>query len=1632
VVVTVGGFTSNGAAFTLTGTYANGYQYRQAIVLGHANVPNTDQTDFPVLISGVYPNLANVSNGGFVQSQSGYDIVFSSDPEGASNLDHEIDNYAPVTGAASFWVRIPTLSHSVDTVVYLFYGNPSITVSQENKAGVWRNNYFSVYHLGNGNTIGLADSGSAGYPIAIAGAATAVSGKIGGGAAFNGDPATYLYNDSLPMYPSGTSPVTLETWVQFTSTTGGVEILGYGDNSGDPNGSRDALYWDGSNVWMEFGGYVDLSHGMEVMGSMPFDNNWHHLVSVYGGGALSTTTDQLYLDGAPLLTTTYGGTPAITTTEFKIGGMPTITSCCALAGSVDEVRVSAGVRSADWVATEYVNQSSPSKFYTMEGQATAAGAPTIQLLSPSAAAIATVVTIQGYGFQSTQGGSTVTFDGVAAAPINWNDASIVVAVPAGAATGNVVVNVSGVNSNGLWFTVLPPTIQFLSPASGTIGEVVTIRGYGFQAAQGASTVTFNGVPAMPTSWNDVSVVVPVPAGATTGNVVVTVGGVASNGVWFSVYAGYTNGYEFRQPVIISHASVPNTDQTDFPVLISGVYSYLANAGSGGSVNSPNGYDIIFASDQEGMSKLDHEIDSYDPLTGTVNFWIRIPTLSHTVDTVIYVFYGNPNITSSQENKPGVWRNNYLSVYHLGNGTNLGLADSGSAGYTLAVAGWSAAAGTGKIGGGVAFNGDPTAYLYNDSLPMYPSGTSPVTLETWVQFASSTGGEEIIGYGANSANGSRDGLWWDGSNAIMEFENLGVQGSMPFDSKWHHLVSVYGGGALNITTDQLYLDGVPLSTSTSGGTPAITTTEFKIGGIPTVTSCCALTGSVDEVRVSNGVRSADWIATEYANQSSPSTFYTMGGQAIPGSVPTIQLLSPGAGAIGEVVTIQGYGFQSIQVGSTVTFNGAVATPTSWNDANIVVPVPAGATTGNVVVTVGGVASNALAFSVYSGYTGGYQYRQTIVLNHTKVPNTDQTDFPALISGVYPSLANVNHGGFVQNPNGYDIIFSQDPEGASRLDHDIDGYDPATGTVSFWVRIPTLSHSVDTVIYMLYGNSGIAWSQESKSGVWRNNYVSVYHLGNGNTVGMADSGSAGYTLEGSATAVPGMIGGGAAFNGTPSTYLLHDSVSAYPTGVSQVTLETWLQMDPSFYKGTIFAYGSDYGGGYFGFSGGPGDMKMEYVDRTIPSEGWVDGPMPYDSNWHHLVGVFDGGLDLWSTTAEQLYLDGAPLSTSVSGSSSPSSTTEFKIGGTPTETLGNCTYCYFTGSVDEVRVSSGARSADWVAAEYANESSPSTFYTMESQSTTSSTPTIYLLFPTAGAVGSALTIAGTGFHATQGGSTVAFNGVAATPTSWNDASIVVTVPNAATTGNAIVTVGGLASNGVNFTVMPTPSITTLNPSSGAVGTPVTITGTNFGPTQGASTVTFNGTTSTSITSWSATSIVASVPTGATTGNVVVTVNNVGVAASIGSWFTVLPTITLNATASSGLAVTYTVISGPATVSGNILTITGAGSVTVQANQAGNAKYPPAPPVSQTFTVNQASQTITFTQNAPAVAPRNGSFTVAATASSGLPVSFSSSGACTNVGATFTMASSQGMCTVTASQAGNANYLPAPNATETTTVN
>jgi subtilase family serine protease len=145
----------------------------------------------------------------------------------------------------------------------------------------------------------------------------------------------------------------------------------------------------------------------------------------------------------------------------------------------------------------------------------------------------------------------------------------------------------------------------------------------------------------------------------------------------------------------------------------------------------------------------------------------------------------------------------------------------------------------------------------------------------------------------------------------------------------------------------------------------------------------------------------------------------------------------------------------------------------------------------------------------------------------------------------------------------------------------------------------------------------------------------------------------------------------------------------------------------------------------------------------------------------------------------------------------------------------------------------------------------------------------------------------------------------------------------------------------------------------------------------------------------------------------------------------TITLTATASSGLAVTYSVTSGPATVSGSTLTITGAGSVTVQASQAGNSTYAAATPVSVTFTVNQEPQTIAF-PNPGTQTYGAGAVTLAATASSGLAVTYSvTSGPATVSGSTLTITGA-GLVTVQASQAGNTNYLAATPVSVTFTVN
>ena len=81
-----------------------------------------------------------------------------------------------------------------------------------------------------------------------------------------------------------------------------------------------------------------------------------------------------------------------------------------------------------------------------------------------------------------------------------------------------------------------------------------------------------------------------------------------------------------------------------------------------------------------------------------------------------------------------------------------------------------------------------------------------------------------------------------------------------------------------------------------------------------------------------------------------------------TAPTISSISPNPGGIGESVTIGGANFGS---SGSVTFSGVTASTTSWGATAVIATVPVGATTGNVVVTVGGQSSNGFPFTLNNG-------------------------------------------------------------------------------------------------------------------------------------------------------------------------------------------------------------------------------------------------------------------------------------------------------------------------------------------------------------------------------------------------------------------------------------------------------------------------------------------------------------------------------------------------------------------------------------------------------------------------------------------------------------------------------------------
>lgn len=1077
--------------------------------------------------------------------------------------------------------------------------------------------------------------------------------------------------------------------------------------------------------------------------------------------------------------------------------------------------------------------------------------PTITTLSPTSGVVGAAITINGSGFGGSQGSSTVTFNGTAAVPVSWSTTQVVAQVPNGTTSGNVVVTVGGNSSNGVNFTVTPG-ISSLSPPSGAVGTVVTINGTSFGASQGTSTVTLNGTTVTPSVWTSTQIVFTVPNGATSGNVVVTVGGSASNGVSFTVAKGQagtasaltsfvatdgslhtfyigpdqhvyhlfwnsTNNWQFQDLTEITPSSLAaGSAISSFLSFADGSYHaiYLdgnnhvneliwngstwfnqdATAASGSTVTAASNSQLTSFTDAAGdhiyyLASNQHEYQLY----WNDSTWTN-QDLTASSGTAVLAASGS-TLTSfalSDGSEHSFYVGSNQHVYQMLNVSGTGYFNQDltytaalnlSAGACAQQNGTCSVTGTATVGFGangswnfltvnsnvacnVATFGDPApgvtkaCYYVNASFPLAIPGSALAGFNDGngdhVYYLDSSGHNHELQLKGDP--GSVTGPWTDqdqtknsgttvvaiAGSALTSFGTSDNNQHLIYLDTNHHVDQMLYEANNNVWVNQ--------DLTTSAGT---STTAAAGSGL---TSFVPASGNLEDIQYvdSNGHINQLGLSSSNVWQNQDLTaIATNAGGALPG----INSLSPTSGVVGTAVTINGNNFGTSQNTSTVTFNGTPASVSSWSNTQVLATVPSGASTGNVVVTVGGIASNGVSFTVDPAVNSVFP---------TSGPVGTVVTIAGTSFGANQGTSTVTFNGVLATPTIWSNtqIVVPVPNGAT------------TGNVVVTVggiASNVGSFAVAPGITSVSPNSGIVGTQVTIAGT---------------TFG-ASQGTSTVTFNGTLAAV--------------TNWSNTQIVTSVPVGATTGNVVVTV-----------------------------GGLASNGVAFTVTS--------PFITNLSPPSGV----------VGSSVTINGANF-----GSSQGGSTVNF--GGhqvTPTSWSANA-----IGIVVPSNASLGSNS---VTVTVSGLTSNSAIYVV----TSTAPPVINSLSPSSGPVGISVTIAGSNFGNTQGSSTVTFNGVAASVSAWSSGSITAVVPNTATTGPVVVSVGGAPSAGVLFTVLVPPVVSSVTPSTAPPGTAVTINGANFGTTQGSSTVTFNGVAATSITSWSSTQIVAIIPNAATTGPVVVT--------------------------------------------------------------------------------------------------------------------------------------------------------------------
>ncbi len=367
---------------------------------------------------------------------------------------------------------------------------------------------------------------------------------------------------------------------------------------------------------------------------------------------------------------------------------------------------------------------------------------------------------------------------------------------------------------------------------------------------------------------------------------------------------------FRSLTVTSNSALLPSTQTNFPVLVKisdptmktvangGHIQNTVTAASGPAVTMPA--DLIFTSDSLGATKIPWEVESYDGTNGVLWAWVLIASCA--LSSVFYCFYGDPSVVAAQNTgsftPANVWDTSYKGVYHLADGTTLLLTDSTSNAANGTGINTPTAA-TGQVDGCVSLASVSSQYVTVGNTPNAPAA---ITYELWVKATSfptayvtpisksdgtnfvdlhmkSTG--KLACYARNTTPAS---INYDGTGT-----NTLVTGT------WYHLAMTYDStngliGYVNGGVDGSAASALPLNPNT-----ATTSIGDDDDHNPRYWN-----GQIDEVRISNTGRAANWIKASYNSQNDPTTFITLGLEF--NTLPGARIIQSGG-----IITITGRNF-----------------------------------------------------------------------------------------------------------------------------------------------------------------------------------------------------------------------------------------------------------------------------------------------------------------------------------------------------------------------------------------------------------------------------------------------------------------------------------------------------------------------------------------------------------------------------------------------------------------------------------------------------------------------------------------------------------------------------------------------------